>query len=205
MWLHGTNQVINKFRISRDIQGINTGSNSCQDLIYFTDSTDLSGDYANAAANKLYFGDHNGWVKKMDRMAEQYNSLIDKNQFDDADKIMEELEILEQNLQESKSGHCIYAVYLEPQNAMTIDFKGREWGGERTEDVLRLARQRKVDALFIKNVIDRVSMMEKGQPMKMAVVFDESIISPAFGYAPKGITPDMLRPSYEYDRDNSLG
>lgn len=205
MWLHGTNQVINKFRISQEIQGANTGSNSCQGLIYFTDSTILSDDYADAAANKLYFGDHNGWVEKMDNMAEQYNSLMNNNQFDDADKVMEDLELLEQNLQESKSGQCIYAIYLEPKNAMTIDFKGREWGGDRTEDVLRLARQRKVDALFVKNVIDRVSMLEKGQPMKMAVVFDESIISPAIGYAPKGITPDMLRPSREYGRENSLG
>lgn len=195
MWYHGTNQNIKKFKISGDIQGLNTASSSCNDLIYFTKDTRLANTYADGAANKLYPEDHNGHVKKLDDWQLEYNRLLDKGFYNEADQLLEKIESYESMLSETVSGHCIYAVNLLPEKFKVFDFEGSQWGGDKTDKIINLARTKGLDAIFVCNVIDKISMLSNEgseKPTILAVVLNENCIEMSFVRNENSITPEKV-------------
>lgn len=195
MWYHGTNQRIDKFRISNDIQGLNTGSSFCSNLIYFTKDTKLASSYADGAAGKLYPEDHIGHVKKLDDWQNEYNRLMDNNKFDEADELLEKIEEYEYLLSESLSGHCIYPVNLEPKKFKVFDFNGKDWGGEKAEKLINLAMKKGLDAIFICNVIDKIDMLNNQgieSATDIAIVLNESCIKMSLSKNDCSVTPELI-------------
>jgi hypothetical protein len=193
MWLHGTNQTIKKFIISSEIQGINTGSESSDGLIYFTKDTALASDYADGAANKLYPENHNGHIEKLNALEKEYNSLMDKRMFDEADAACIKLESYESSLSENKSGQCIYSVNLTPDKFKVFDFKNHQWGSKQTQQILAYAMKNKLDAIFICNVVDKIKMQSKLEPTDIAIVLNDDCINISFIKDSQSITPSFVR------------
>jgi hypothetical protein len=193
VWLHGTNQTINKFIISGDIQGINTGSESSDGLIYFTKDTDLASDYADGAANKLYPENHNEHIDRLNSLEKEYNSLMDKRMFDEADFACMKLESYDSSLSEIKSGQCIYSVNLTPEKFKVFDFKNHQWGGKQTQQILAYAMKNNLDAIFICNVVDKIQMQSKLEPTDIAIVLNDDCIDISFIKDPQSITPSFVR------------
>lgn len=192
MWYHGTNQKIDRFIISSNIQGINTGSASSKGLIYFTKDTRLASDYADGAANKLYPENHSGHIEALNELGVEYNSLMDKRMFDKADEICNQMEDYESYLSDAKSGQCIYPANLNPSKFKVFDFKGAGWGGEQTENVLAYAAKNKLDAIFICNVVDKIDAYSEFGPTDIAIVLNQNGIDMSLIKDPNSITPSFI-------------
>ena len=204
MWLHGTNQTIDKFKILNDIQGINTGSESSEGLIYFTKDANLASDYATGAANKLYPEDHNGHINKLNDLEKKYHSLMNKNMFNEADDVCMKLESYESNLSEIKSGQCIYSVNLTPKKFKIFDFKNRQWGNNQTQQILAYAIKNKLDAIFVCNVVDKIQMSSKLDPTDIAIILNDQCIDISFIEDSLSITPSVITKILDKNNSNNI-
>jgi hypothetical protein len=191
-WYHGTNQIIDQFKIDENLQGLNTASATTQGMVYFTDSQEVAADYAQAAANKMYPENHLKHEKRLQDLVSLYEQQLNKCLFDQSEKTYEQIEAVEENLKADRSGQCIYPAELFPKKVMVHDFEMKEWGNAGTDDILQKAKDDKVDALFIKNVKDQPSMEAPKIAMTLAVVFNCRCIKFSFLSPKKGISPDAI-------------
>jgi len=182
MWYHGTNQIIEAFKIDDAIQGIATSSVFTKGLIYFTEDPNLAGDYAENARNNIYSGDHNSKVKHGDELVKRYHELEDKGNYEESEAVYLEIERHEDEIKNDCSGDVIYPVNLSIKKGLTPKIKTINAGGVTfssswANQIIKKARNEGSDAIVIANVIDKPIGSRKHSPKCIAIVLNEDIIT----------------------------
>ena len=176
MWYHGTNQIIDKFAIGDDIQGISTSSCFTEGVIYFTESPSLADDYSHNAANKLYPGNHQETEDHLRSLGEKYDSLLRQRRFNEAEVLNMHHENLEASLQEDESGQHIYPVHLLTKKVKVFDDGGQHFYGDRATDYIEQGRALGVDVVVVANTVDKPSMHSSHEPSCIAIVLNPDVI-----------------------------
>jgi len=190
-WFHGTNQHFDSWEIDESIQGMNTQAFSAREAIFLTNCPHLASHYSYSAANSLYEGDHRKHVDVMEALGRKYDRELNRRQFDAADQTCVLMEEYESKLQSDRSGQCVYGANIITDNVKTIDFGGKEWGGEEMVALLEHVQSLGLDVLIVNNTVDRPTYQVNLDPISIAVVFNARALEFSIGIEKRGIVPKL--------------
>ena len=172
---HGTNQNFDRFLKKR--LGQNTASASSRGGFFFTESSSEAGDYANMSARRQVLN-----AVEVERESERLLKAMDransKGDFDQYEKLTQELEKLEAD-SKSGGGANVIPAYLTVKNPIIFDMKGKDLHDMIA--IIKEAKNKGYDGVKLENVYDPVANRDDLKETIQWVVFDPSQIKSATG------------------------
>ena len=154
---HGTNQPISAF--SKKRLGMNTMSSSAKRAYFFTDSTEVAGEYAASAGRKVR-SDISNYEKKIKELQNKVERLEKHAQltgnWTPYEKAMEEYENYDigTSREDEITGQNILPVFLKIENPIVYDFKGQSYSVQSINELIDTAIKNGNDGVIMKDVVD---------------------------------------------------
>lgn len=154
---HGTNQEIRSFSKSR--RGGSTQSISSKLAFFFTDSSEVAGEYA-AKAGRTVRSDIKAYEKKSKELKKKVDQLERRarltGEWEAYERAMEEYENfeIETAREDDTLGQNLVPVFLRIENPLVHDFEGIPMQVGMVEKLVTMARKNGNDGVIIKNIVD---------------------------------------------------
>lgn len=146
---HGTNQAFESFSSTK--LGANTKTESSGMGFWFSESPVEAGDYAGLAAkNQISNAEYHQY--KVDELNKKIESAQKLRNFDEEERLTQELEDLDIGAVRSESGQVVYPVYLDIKNPKIIDATGKSLNEIGPQ--IKEAKAQGYDGVKIENIRD---------------------------------------------------